>query len=183
MFKLKILSVLLCFAFMCSILNADMQTDMQTYDIVAYIQKFVVNKKDRRYKKAIKTAEQIMYASKKYDVPHQDLTVILRYESSFYKNVKNGKAGEHGMGQFWPGGVAMHSAKKAGLDLRTWKGQIEGVALWYKHCLDKCNNDTLSALNAYQTKGGSCKKRVKGAGFRYRSIQRWPNPYRLSFKK
>jgi len=165
---------LLVMAFYSYASEFESELDANRVEVAGYIRDFVINTKDKRYKKADEIAGVIVLAANEFGVDYKALSVILRCESAYQENVRDGVKGERGMGQFMRGGIAQGHARRLGIDLSGWQGQIRGAAAFYKKCFDECG-DGFKALNMYV--GGGCNKRYRGGVKRDRLVAQWPVAY------
>lgn len=136
-----------------------------------YIRRYLEStpERDERFVNITDMALLIVAESERFRVDPLMTAVVMRYESGYQVRPGlgiRGSAGERGLGQLH--GLAFNTARRAGCELTTVKGQVCGAASWLRFCLDLCLEDELAALRAYQ--GGTCKAKTAGAFLRYRSL-------------
>ena len=102
----------------------------------------------------------IIEKARKYDLDPVLIAVVISLESDFKEDARS-PVGAYGLGQ-------LKGVSTKGVDMKTAEGQIDGMAKWQKHEIDKCDGSILKGINAYMTKGGVCSPIISRAKYRYR---------------
>ena len=154
---IKELSATFAFIFCFALVALDSSAGIiEVYDedpVVQYVKKFTKNVNKSKQKKALSLVPYVIEAAEKYAIDPLWVAVNLACESSFgIFGQRKGKLGEIGLGQVH--GTALRIIKKAGINLKTERGQIEGIAFLLKEGINRCGNYK-NSQNWYQT--GRCK--------------------------
>jgi hypothetical protein len=96
------------------------------------------------------------------------VAVIVAHESSFQEGDLQGAIGERGLMQLH--GRALSNAKKAGYDLDSSLGQLQGGADHLVRCFESCDGALLQTLSRYQT--GQCRTRAYGPRLRVKKVRK-----------
>lgn len=111
----------------------------------------------------------IVEVARERDLDPLLVSVVVRHESSFWEKerTEEGAVGEQGLMQLH--GEVLAKAIKAGYDLSTSRGQLQGGSDYLAECLETCSS-TGKALAKYQT--GKCRSQHGGPKLRLKRYRR-----------